>query len=381
VKVDNAEVTLTDARKNLVDKLNDAFVKSDDAIRAKVDQFITNPRAQNPKLNFQVDSQLAAKIESTRLALEGTLTLWQTSLVNLTISSDLLTYLASASDNLFVINNFLNDVSFVVNALQASASLTQTTIDSYKADILTARTNINTAISNLTTAGEKLRAADSNLRLENNNLKLSLAGATAGDLEAAEASLKSSEANVLNLKSQLAKTVIRAPFAGVVSVQDAKVGEIATAGKILVSLFGSTLHIEAYVPEADVAKIHLKDQARVTLDAYSSEIEFPAEVVFMDPAETVIENVSTYRILLEFKTEDERIRSGMTANLDIITATKEKALAVPQRAVIGQNGGSFVKVLVGNEIVNKDVKIGIRSNDGLVEVISGLEVGDTVIIN
>lgn len=381
VKVGNAEVALADARKNLVDKLNDAFVKSDDAIRAKVDQFMTNPRTQNPKLNIQVDSQLAGKIESSRLILETTLNGWQTNLSNLTVASNLESHLTSASANLSIINSFLNDVSFGVNSLYPSTNITQATIDSYKTDILTARTNINGAVSNLTTAGEKLRTADSNLRLESNNLKLSLAGATAGDLEASEANLKSAEANVLNLQSQLAKTVIRAPFAGTISVQDAKVGEIVTSGQALVSLLGSKLHIETYVPEADIAKIHLKDLAKVTLDAYGNETEFLAEVVFIDPAETTVESVSTYRSLLEFKSEDPRIRSGMTANLDIITAVRENILAIPQRAIVGQNGDMLVKILVGKEVVEKKVRLGIRGIDGQVEILSGLEVGDRVIIN
>lgn len=381
VKVGNAKVALLDTKQNVVDKISDAFVKSDDAVRNKVDQFISNPRGSDPRLQFSGDQQLVLEIESTRRTLETVLNSWSLAVEVLAASSNLSEAILLAEKNLSAILAFLEKISLAVNSLNSTASASATTVDGYKTDVLTARTNLTSAVSAVSAAKEKLRSAESNLSLEENNLKLALAGSTQGDLAIQEASLKSATANVLNLQSQLAKTVIRAPFTGTISSQDAKVGEIATAGKTLVSLLGTRLHIETYVPEADIAKIKIKNQARVTLDAYGSSVDFPAEVVFIDPAETVVESVSTYRSLLEFKNEDSRIRSGMTANLDIVTATKENVLAVPQRAIAGQNGGSFVKVLVDGKVVEKNIQLGIRGTDGRVEVVSGLEVGDRVIIN
>jgi len=381
LKVVNAETALTDTKYNVVDKIKDAFVKSDDAIRGKVDQLMTNPKSSSPKLNVTADQQVTGEIESSRQVLENTLNTWAISLTSLAITSDLENYAKEANANLKTISIFLDSISLVVNALVSSSSLSQTTIDSYKADILAARTNASTATSNLTTALEKFRSAHSTKQLEENNLTLSLAGATLGDLEASKASLKSAEANVLNLESQMAKTIIRAPFAGVISLQDAKVGEIATAGKNLVSVIGSKLQIEAYVPEADIAKIHLNDLGRVTLDAYGDEAEFEVRTIFIDPAETVIENVSTYRILLEFTKLDERIRSGMTANIDIVTMIKTDILALPQRAVMGRNGDSVVRILEDGEIKETPVKTGLRSVDGQIEIIEGLSEGREVVVN
>ncbi len=74
-----------------------------------------------------------------------------------------------------------------------------------------------------------IAAAQSELSLAQDNLALKKAGYTAEQIQAEEAQVKSSEANVMAYQAQLNKTIIRAPFNGVVTKQDAKVGEIITA--------------------------------------------------------------------------------------------------------------------------------------------------------
>ena len=52
------------------------------------------------------------------------------------------------------------------------------------------------------------------------------------------------------------------------------------------------------MPEADIAKVAIGDLASSTLDAYGSYVDFPAQVTMIDPAETVIEGVPTYKVTL-----------------------------------------------------------------------------------
>jgi len=67
VKVSNAAVALGDAKQDLLNKLRDSYTKSDDAVRNKIDQFFTNPRSSDPKLNFVLtDPQLETDIEWQR---------------------------------------------------------------------------------------------------------------------------------------------------------------------------------------------------------------------------------------------------------------------------------------------------------------------------
>lgn len=364
VKVVSAETALSDAKINLRDKLDDATTKADDAIRNKVDQFISNSKSSSPQINFAVSNdQLERDIESERIVIERILVSWD--------SSDS----AKVKEGLNKIKSFLDKVALAVNALTASDSISQTTVDSYRADVLTARNNINSAVSNLTAADEKLRSAQSSLNLEREQLALLEAG-TRPEKIAAE------EALVENFQAQLSKSIIRAPIAGIVTVQNAKVGEVAPANSTMISLISeSDFEIEVNIPEADIAKIKLGDSAKVTLDAYGSEVVFEARLTAIEPAETVLEGVATYKTTLQFVQKDERIKSGMTANIDILAGRAEGVIVIPQRAVITKNGRKMVRLISGkNDISEVDVEVGLRGSDGNIEIISGVSEGDKVII-
>ena len=89
VKVANATVSLDDAKQTLINAVTDGYTKSDDAVRNKVDQFMLNPRSQNPRLNVNADPQLAIDIEANRKNLEGILVEWQVSVAGLSSGATL----------------------------------------------------------------------------------------------------------------------------------------------------------------------------------------------------------------------------------------------------------------------------------------------------
>ncbi|MBI2048267.1 MAG: efflux RND transporter periplasmic adaptor subunit, partial [Parcubacteria group bacterium] len=380
-KVRNYELSLADARINLTDKIKDAYTKTDDAVRNKSDQFFKNPKTSNPELSFtSPNSSLAQSLEFNRVLMEQMLVSWQTSVSEIKTESDLNKYSTMAKSNLNQTSSFLDDAGFILSGVSPNPSLTQATIDGWKADIFTARTNINTAIGNITTAEEKWRSAESNLLIGQRELTLKKAGSTDLEIQAQEARLESKEAQVLNLEAQLGKTIIRAPINGVVTKQDAKVGEIIGANTSAVALISATqFEIEAHIPEADIAKVALQNKALVTLDAYGRDIVFEAFVVSVEPAETIIEGVATYKATIHFLKEDTRVKSGMTANIDIQAANLENVIAIPQRAVIRKNGEKFVRVLKNKIPTEVLVETGLRGSDGNIEITKGLTAGDVVV--
>lgn len=380
IKVQNAEKSLIDAENNLLVKIKDSFTKSDDAVRNKTDQILDSPRSADPQIIFDTSFILESSIEAGRVVVEDLFNTWSDSLsVNQDILNDISDYTNAAKQNLNTINTFLENVSLAVNALSVSSTLSQATIDGYKTDIATARTNVNTALSNLSAAEEKYRTAESNLLLEQQQLILKKAGSTHEEIKAQESKVKSAEANVKNYEALIAKTIIYSPISGIITKKEVEVGEIVQSNThILTIISDNQFEIEAFIPEADIAKIKINDNAMITLDAYD-EIDFEAKIIFIDPAETVIEGVSTYKTKLQFMQRDDLIRSGMTANIDILTASREDIIYVPYR-VIRSNGGNFVKILGDdNEMIKKDIKTGMRSTDGRVEIISGIKEGDKVI--
>jgi HlyD family secretion protein len=367
VKVDNAKA-------DLIDKIQDAYTKSDDAVRNKVDQVFSNPRTVNPQLNsyLNIESALKTDIEWRRFLIESKLNSWESSLGVVKI-------------NLNEIKLFLDKIALAINNTGANSNLSQTTLDTWKSDISTARTNINTAIVNLS-------SSESTLAVEENQLILEKAGNTPEQIANQEAKVEQAEANVKNYQAQLEKTILWAPINGIITKQDAKKGEIVAANSVIISIISSPefsaqsalgglgWEIEANVPEADIAKIKIGDSAKITLDAYGSDIFFDVNVVKIDPGETIIEGVATYKTTFQFTKKDERVKSGMTANIDILTNKHENVITIPQRAVISQNGDKIVKILEGENIKEKKVKTGLRGSDGDIEIIEGIKEGDKVIV-
>lgn len=374
IKIEEAKVE--DARQGLSDYIQDSYTKADDAIHNKVDQFFSNPRSSNPQINFSTFSQLEADLKSGRIAVEGRFKSWSVSLLKINSDSNMYVFSAEALENLRFIKSYLDTVSIAINSLETSPALSQTQINSYKSDVSTARTNINTAINNVSGGTSGLKIAES-------ELSKSLAGNTAEEILVQEAGVEKAIANVSNIKAQLSKTIISSPLKGIITKQDAKVGEIVSGSSPVVSVISdASFQIEANLPEADVSKVKVGNSAKLTLDAYGNDFIFEAKVIAIDPAETVIEGVSTYKITLEFNKEDERIKSGLTANIDILAEKKEGVLAVPQRAVLTQDGSKIVRVERDDGRVDEvKVELGLSGSDGKVEILSGLEEGIKVIIS
>lgn len=380
-KVDNAQVALDQAKNGLVDALQEAYNVSDDAIHNKADSFFAVPAIPAPHLNFYIaNSQLQVNIESQRFSLETALKIWQASSTLLTPNSDLSFAINYTKQNLNVVSYFLDQANAALNSLGASASLSQTTIDAWKVNVSAARTNVSASINSVSTAEQSLKAAESDLLLVKRQLELDQAGATKEDIEAQAAQVEKAKANVLNYSAQLDKTIIRSPMDGLITKQDAKVGQIVSANQIIISVISANqFEIESNIPEADIAKIKISDSAKITLDAYGDSVVFDAKVTKIDPAETIIEGVSTYKTTLQFNSEDVRIKSGMTANIDILTDRRENVLLIPQRALITRGSDRFV--LVDNGTNNPDetqVQIGLRGSDGKVEIVSGLVEGERI---
>ncbi len=383
-KVVNAKISLENAKKNLIDKIQDAYTKSEDAVRNKVDQFFSNPRTTNPTLIFSVaDSHLVSDVLNERVAMEYALAQWNSSLNNLGISSDLDVYFNSAKNNLEKIRSFLTDNALILNALNPTSSLTQATIDAYRVAVSSGRTSVNTALANLQSVEEDLRTAESNVALAEKDLAVQGAGSTLEQIAVQVALVKKAEAGAQIIKVKIGKNILRSPIGGVLTRQDAKFGEIVFANSSIVSIISTgKFEIEANVPEADIAKVKIGDSAKVTLDAFGNDVFFDAKVVEIEPAETVIEGVATYKTTFQFMKSDEGVKSGMTANIDILTGKKENAIIISRRAVISKNGDKIVRLLnADGTIEEREVKTGLIGSDGNVEITEGLNEGERVIIS
>jgi len=202
-----------------------------------------------------------------------------------------------------------------------------------------------------------------------------------------EVDIASLRAQVAQAKAQLdlvrekeASATLKAPLDGLITKVHFSKGEQVSLAAPVISMLGKdSLEIEVDIPEADITKVEMGDKADITLDAFGDDVIFGGKVVSIEPAETLIQGVIYYKVKVAFEKKTGGIKSGMTANVDIKTDEKENVLFIPQKAIQEKNGEKLVKILKGEESEERKVVLGLRGDEGMIEVISGLKEGDRVI--
>ncbi|OGM89458.1 hypothetical protein A3J77_01460, partial [Candidatus Wolfebacteria bacterium RBG_13_41_7] len=233
---------------------------------------------------------------------------------------------------------------------------------------------------NITAAETTANSAQNTLATANDQLKLKLAGSTPEQIAAQEAQVNSAKANIDVLQAQQNKTVLRAPIDGIVTKQEAKIGQIVAANAVLISLLSDAkFEIEANVSENEIAKVNLSDKAEMTLDALGPAEKFSGRIIKIDPIETIVSGVIYYKVTSVFDAEDERIKPGMTVNLDIQTDKKTDVLTLPYYTVKGKNGEKYVQILVNGQISEKIIKTGLEG-ETMIEITEGLKEGEVVVM-
>jgi membrane fusion protein, macrolide-specific efflux system len=189
--------------------------------------------------------------------------------------------------------------------------------------------------------------------------------------------------NVQTVIAQINARTIFAPFDGKISKVDARVGEVVTFEKVIarVAQDGDFL-IEARVPESDIAKVTMDMRAQITFDALSPDEIFDAEVVEIALSSTTVQDVVSYIVKFHLAKTDDRLKDGMTANIDIETAKKENVLLLPFRALVKEGGKTYAEVKRGeNQLEKVEVATVLEGDEGLVEIKSGLKEGDEIVIS
>jgi HlyD family secretion protein len=199
------------------------------------------------------------------------------------------------------------------------------------------------------------------------------------DILAQESKVAQAQSSVAAFEASFNKTIIRAPFSGVVTLQDAKVGNAVSPGNTLISIISQNqMYVEANISEIQIGKIKMGDKVSITFDAFPNE-KFSGAVAYIEPGDVIIDGVVNYKIRVSLDSYEERIKSGLTANLKIETARKSGVLAVPLYAVLKEDGKAFANKKIGEKEYQKvPIELGLSGNNGLVEVLSGLSEGDTL---
>ena len=376
--LDQANQDLLNMYGSINNSSSDAYAKATDAVRTQLSVFFTNGDTSNPQLTFQTtNSQAAISANTDRAEVTTALSAWQSELDTVSASSsqsNLSTLLTNGVSTLSTVRTLLSDVSNALNG----ASLSSATLASYKTDVTTALGEVNIASTNLTTASQNIASQQAVVAEAQANLALKQAGSTPQSIASQQATVEAAQANVESIQANIANTQIVAPISGVITQMDAKVGQIASPGTTLVSIISANAYeVDAYVPETDIGKVAVGNPVDMTFDAFPGET-FAGTVFYIDPAQTITQGVVDYKVKVSFTTVDPRIKSGLTANLNIKTQQKNNVLILPQYAILQTDQGNFVEVLKNCKVENDPVTLGIQDEQGNVEITSGVTAGEQV---
>lgn len=317
----------------------------------------------------------------------------------------------------------INPLSTVSIGTQASGRIAEIYVD-YNSEVkegqLLALIDQDNAKANVAQREAALDIAKAQVAVEENNIKyykkaldrISKLNAskysTEKDLEAAErdydnalaqlqldqAQVKQAEAALNSALTELSYTEIKSPVNGIVISKAVEVGQTVAASFSTPELFSvaedlTKMQIEATVAEADIARVKDGQAVRFTVDSYADEY-FHGKVVQVRNEALTTSNVVTYMVVIEIDNSELKLKPGMTANVEIITADEKNVLLAPNQALRfymddSENAKRYqdrgVWVMQKGKPQRIAVKMGI-SDDNYTQIISDkLQAGDKVIVS
>ena len=211
------------------------------------------------------------------------------------------------------------------------------------------------------------------------------AKAGAARCAAARASSRVSEARLDAAQAALAKTILRAPFGGIVAEINGEVGEVVTPSPVGVATLPtidlidtSCLYVRAPIDEVDAGKVEKGLPAYISLDAFPG-VQYPAVVTRVAPYVLDLEKQArTVDVEVEFRDIEEagRLLVGYSADVEIILEAHEDTLRIPTEALLE---GRRVLLYRDGVLAERKVEAGLENWEST-EVLSGLEEGDRIVL-
>ena len=184
------------------------------------------------------------------------------------------------------------------------------------------------------------------------------------------------KAHVDEAESRVAKTVIRAPFSGILGLRQVSPGAYVKAGNDIVRLENvSSIKVDFRIPENYLSKIRPNQEIAVKLDAYPGE-EFRGQVYAVEPV--VDERTRTIAMRARIPNKGFKLKPGMFVRVVVTMDSRPNAVVIPEQAIWPQGKDSFVYRVVDGKAALTKVDIGNRA-PGTVEILKGLAANDMVI--
>jgi RND family efflux transporter MFP subunit len=230
---------------------------------------------------------------------------------------------------------------------------------------------------------------ENNLRLAQRNLdrskRLAAGGAmSTAQMEQDELAVAQAEATLAEARSRqtvakrtLSRATVRAPFAGIVSVRSASVGDVVKDGTQLFTIVDpTTLRLEAQVPADYLRTLKVGTPVQFQLSGFGDQRltgKVSRIVPVLDPATRQIQ------VLVTVANPDKSLVAGLFAEGRVITSS-HRGLTVPQAALDVRGVRPAVVRLKGGRLERVEVQVGLRDRAAELTEVTGVAVGDTVVL-
>lgn len=383
-KVNNTSTgdSLGDVKQGALTAIASAYVAMDDAIRAKTDAAISNPRTSRPMVNaLLTDQSLKFKIESARVVLEDVLKNREARNRALSVSGDLDSELSTVLTELNQVKFYLDDFAKAYAGAISNEVISQAQIETQKATIGGARGSIITTISSVTAARQSLRAGETSNTIANG-------GATSLSDASNDAAVKIAYGAYNAALARYEKTVIRSPIYGTINSLSIKRGDYATPGQ-MVAVISNNRALEV------VTTISEQDARRVTVGAAATlDGTIPGIVTRVAPALDPL--TKKIEVKIGISDTNSGLVNGQSVSITIGGAKKKPIktagpIKIPLSAVKITPQGSYVftvdaaeklvsQAVTTGEIIGEDIQIvnGITADTNIVKDARGLKEDMTV---
>ncbi|HKW41987.1 MAG TPA: efflux RND transporter periplasmic adaptor subunit [Gemmatimonadales bacterium] len=200
---------------------------------------------------------------------------------------------------------------------------------------------------------------------------------SAADLEKAEAESRSAQAQYDLQRIRLERTVVRAPFGGVVGQRYVSLGDYVTTSTRLVSLHTVNPQRASFqVPERFARQLRPGQSVTFRVAAIAGR-DFRGDVEFVDPVVQLPGR--TILVKARVPNPDRLLQPGMFIEARLVTAVRPNAVVIPEDAVVPTQGETAVWVVNDGKAERRNVVLGVRT-PGFVEITSGVDAGTQVVV-
>ena len=254
----------------------------------------------------------------------------------------------------------------------------------YQADVDQAKANLEIAKANLERVQKDLQRYQT-LAEKDAIAKQTLDYATT-DVNNQRAQVQAAQAALTTAKTNLSRSVIVAPFAGVVGISQVRQGALVSAGNTLLNTVSTTspIAVEFQINEKDITEFTQLQKGQAGTQIFvslpdGSRFEEAGKITTIDRA--VNSQTGTLKVRASFANSGNTLRAGMNTLLNVQSTSQHEAIVIPYKSVFEQLGTFNVYAVNDSSKVElKQVTLGTKVDDKVV-IVSGLEAGQKIVVD